>query len=88
MSSLDGRTVIAATMHENIFIPQVGDIRKELSNKDSATCKKVNMTISEPFLILRFESAVSRRTYTVPVPLTNFRYLVLESEVITIAPLK
>lgn len=76
MSSLNGRKLVAATMHTNIFYPGMGEIRKELSAVGSGLSRGVKMTIDEPFIVVE---AVGKdgQSYTIPVPITNFSHLVL-----------
>lgn len=80
MSALNGKQVTAATMHESIFVNGIGELRKELSNKDDGTHKAVKMTIDEPFLILEHVNSKFKQTTVIPVPLTNFKNLVLAKE--------
>jgi hypothetical protein len=79
MSELNGRKLKLATMHSNIFIPGVGDIRKELSNTDDGVNKAVQLVIDEPFVILTLKNKVGT-AITVPVPLVNFSHMVLAKE--------
>ncbi len=87
MSKINGQKVIMASMHNGIFIPGIGEIKKEVSTTSTGS-KVKSLTIDEPFLILEVLEDKSRRIYTVPVPLTNFASLVLESTPITTPPLK
>jgi hypothetical protein len=88
MSSVNGKQVIAATMHSNIFYPGLGELKKELSSTPNGLSKPVKMTIDEPFLILEVDDARTKRLYTIPVPLTNFSHMVLAKEVVTTPPTK
>jgi len=79
MSALNGKKLRLATMHANMFIPGVGDIRKELSSVDDGINKAVQMTIDEPFVVVNLKDK-GGNTLTVPVPLTNFSHMVLARE--------
>ena len=88
MSKLNGKTVVAATLHSNIFVAGLGEIKKDLLAVANGINKPAKMTIDEPFLILEMEDTKFRRLYTIPIPLTNFTHLVLESKAVTTPPLK
>jgi hypothetical protein len=79
MSNVNGRKVKLATMHANMFIPGVGDIRKELSSTDDGINKAVGMVIDEPFVVVTLKDK-GGNVLTVPVPLTNFSHMVLVKE--------
>jgi len=79
MSALNGKKLRLATMHANMFIPGVGDIRKELSSVDDGINKAVGMTIDEPFVVVTLKDK-GGNALTVPVPLTNFSHMVLAKE--------
>ena len=83
MSKMNGLEVELASMHEGIHIPYVGEIKKELTAKGNSTSRAVKMTIDEPFLVLEFTDAATKRKYTVPVPLTNFKSMVMSQPVAT-----
>lgn len=82
MSKFNGRTLISATMHENIFVKGAGDVKKELSSVDVNGAHGIKMTLDEPFVVLEVPErnaggGYSGRVITVPVPITNFKSLVL-----------
>jgi hypothetical protein len=79
MSQVNGRAVKAALMHNNIFFPGIGEIKKELNTADTQTQKGIKMTVSEPFVVLEIKDKVNT-IKEVAVPLTNFSYLVLAPE--------
>jgi hypothetical protein len=88
MSNINGRTVLDASMHENMFVNGIGEIKKELSSMDTAGTKGVKMTIDEPFLNLEIFSPRANKNFLIAVPLTNFKRLVLSSTPKTTPPLK
>jgi len=79
MSEVNKKKLKLATMHANMFIPGVGDIRKELSSVDDGINKAVHMIIDEPFVLVSLKDK-GGNTLTVPVPLTNFSHMVLARE--------
>lgn len=79
MSALNGKRLKLATMHANMFIPGVGDIRKELSSVDDGINKAVVMTIDEPFIVVQLKNKAGSEMI-VPVPITNFTHMVLAKE--------
>jgi hypothetical protein len=80
MSEMNGKKLRGAQMHENFFYPGLGEIKKELSAVDSGMNNAVDMTIDEPFVVLRLNDKKSKASYTIPVPITNFKYLVLAKD--------
>lgn len=88
MSKVNGKNVLAASLHENLFVPGVGEIRKELSSTASGLNKAIKMTIDEPFLLLEIEAPQARRTFTISVPLSNFKHILIDNKIVTTPPLK
>lgn len=79
MSKLNGKKLQAATMHQNIFFPNVGEIKKELTNVDSGLNKAVDMVIDEPFILVTTKNKANKPVI-IPVPITNFTHMVLADE--------
>ncbi len=68
-------------MHENSFYPGVGEIKKELSAVDNGLNRGIKMTIDEPWIILEVpDKANKNRVHVVPVPISNFKHVVLAKE--------
>lgn len=74
MSAVNKRKATQATLHGTIFVPNIGQLGPSLSNKQTPTSKAIDMTVDEPFLVLRIGNS------TVPVPLTNVTHLVLDKD--------
>jgi hypothetical protein len=79
MSTVNGKKLSFAVMHQNIFYPGIGDIRKELSCEDTGLSRGVKMTIDEPFVLVETKTKAGQAV-TIPVPITNFSHLVLARE--------
>ncbi len=79
MSSINGRQVTYAVTHTNLFVPGLGEIRKELSNVDNGTHKSVDMLLDGDFVVLTTKNKAGAPV-TIAVPLSNFSHLVLARE--------
>lgn len=89
MSLLDGTKCTAGYMHEGMFLPGVGDIRKELVvNGPPSTQSVKSIVVQTPFAVVTITDKKSNREYVLPVPLTNFKFLVAGSERIQASPLR
>ncbi len=75
-------------MHETAFYPGLGELPKELVPGRQTSNKVVSLTLDEPFVIAEIVGAQSRRTYTFPIPISNFKLLVLDEKVVTAPPLR
>ncbi len=88
MSSLNGRTCRAAYMHENAHLPGVGDIGKELIVGRISDKRVDSIVVNESFVEVTIYGAISKRQYVMLVPVSNFKYLVLNETIVTTPPLK
>lgn len=80
MSKINGKKLVSATMHQNIFFPGIGEIKKELTSVFNGMNKTVDLVVDEPFVIIGVKDK-GNKTISIPVPLTNFSHLVLSDDV-------
>ncbi len=83
MSKLNGQSLKAAYMHDNAFLPGLGEIKKELVIGANGNNKVTKLTIDEPFVIVEIFGTATRRNYVFPVPVTNFKILLADEQVVT-----
>ncbi len=88
MSSLNGQRCKSGHMHDGVFLPGVGDIRKELVVGSTGERQVKSLVIQEPFVVVTLYSTTTRRDYIMPVPISNFKYLVLSETVLPTPPPK
>lgn len=70
--------IIQAEMHDTMFIPDcgVGEVKKQLSTKDTGITKGTGITLKEGGLVyLDFPKKEGKGFVTIIVPASNFKYL-------------
>lgn len=79
MSAINGKKLTHATLHNPIFVEDIGSIGSSLHAAHNGLHKAVDMTIDEPFVILRIKDRAGNEK-VVPVPITGFTHMVLAKE--------
>lgn len=75
------RQIKYAVLHETMFYPEYGEIRKELGSTSNATNKAVRMTLDGSLVNLVLEHPRTKANIEVLVPVSNFKLLVATAEV-------
>lgn len=73
-------SIKAAMMHNNIFVPGAGDIRKELSAVDNGSVRGTKMELEDQLVYLTLPLRNSTATVRVGIPLSNFAYLLFNKD--------
>lgn len=74
------RQIKYAVLHETMFYPEYGEIRKELGSTSNATNKAVKMSLDGSLVTLVLEHPRTKQLIEVLVPTTNFKLLVASAE--------
>lgn len=69
-----------AELHDTIFVPSIGEIRKQLSSTDTGLNKGTGMSLEAGLVYLSLPQKNGNQMITVVVPVTNFKYLLPEKE--------
>jgi hypothetical protein len=88
MSKLSGKFCSVAHMHDNAFFPGPGEIKKELVVGNAGNNQVKSIEIEDELVIVTFYSVQKLKTYTIVVPTTNFRFLVIDESLSLAKPLR
>ncbi len=84
-----GTPISRALMHDSVFLPGPGEIKKELSTVSSGIERGVKMTLLDSGLVLlEVRDEKTKTIYELLVPVTNFKYLLKSKKPILTPPLK